>query len=223
MRYAAGVAGSLVALHRDVRLLERRARARSRATFGPTPTLAAPSPSRDSRQCMSRRRSVGPTADADAGRRASPCTRSRRASIIRAGSTCCRTATCWSPRRTRRRAPEDAKGIKGWVAKLVMKRAGAEVAERQPHHAAARRRRRRRRRDADRRSSTDLHSPFGMALVGAISTSRTPTRMLRFPYTTGATQIDEPGDAGRRPARRARSTTTGPRTSSRAPTARSSM
>ena len=40
-------------------------------------------------------------------------------SIIRAGSTCCRTATCWSPKPTRRRTPEDGKGIKGWVMKKV--------------------------------------------------------------------------------------------------------
>ena len=37
--------------------------------------------------------------------------------------------------------PEDAKGIKGWVMGLVMKRAGARRAQRQPHHAAARHRR----------------------------------------------------------------------------------
>jgi glucose/arabinose dehydrogenase len=33
--------------------------------------------------------------------------------------------------------PDDARGIKGWVMGLVMKRAGARGAQRQPHHAVA--------------------------------------------------------------------------------------
>ena len=63
---------------------------------------------------------------------------------------CCRTATCWSPRPTRRERPEEGKGIKGWVMTGGAEAGRRRRAERQPHHAAARRRRRRRAGDADR-------------------------------------------------------------------------
>ena len=46
--------------------------------------------------------------------------------------------------------PDDAGGIKGWVTKLVMSRAGAGTASAEPHHPAARCRRRRRRRNQKR-------------------------------------------------------------------------
>ena len=118
--------------------------------------------------------------------RARPSPRSRTGSTIRAGCTCCRTATCSSPRRTRRAGPDDAKGIKGWVMKHYMKKAGAARAEREPHHAAARRRRRWRRRIAHgvarraaprrsawRSSDNDLYVANTDAVV-------------RFPYTPGA-------------------------------------
>ena len=70
------------------------------------------------------------------------------ASTIRAGSTCCPTATCWWPRPTRRRKPDEGKGVSGWVMKHGDEEGRRRRAERQPHHAAARRRRRRRGRDA---------------------------------------------------------------------------
>ena len=94
---------------------------------------------------------------------ASPC--SPRGSIIRAGSTCCRTATCWSPRPTRRPSPDDGKGVKGWVMKQFMKRAGAGA-------PSANRITLLRDADGDGVAETrtvfleGLNSPFGMALVG---------------------------------------------------------
>ena len=59
-----------------------------------------------------------------------------------------------------------------------------------------------------------LNSPFGMALVGDDLYVADTDAMLRFPYRDGETRIDGAGREGHRPARRARSTTTGPRTSS---------
>ena len=46
--------------------------------------------------------------------------------------------------------PEDGKGVKGWLMKQFMKRAGAGTPSAEPDHPAARRRRRRQRRDARR-------------------------------------------------------------------------
>ena len=88
--------------------------------------------------------------------------------------------------------PDDGKGIKGWVMGLVMGRAGAATPS------------------ADRitllRSSKGdgvvdvrtvllqgLHSPFGMALVGQYLYVANTDAVLRFPYTTGDTQISAPG------------------------------
>lgn len=88
--------------------------------------------------------------------------------------------------------PEDSKGIKSWVMGLVMGRAGAGGAS------------------ADRitllRSSKGdgvvdvrtvllegLHSPFGMALVGADLYVANTDAVLRFPYTPGDTYISAPG------------------------------
>ncbi len=88
--------------------------------------------------------------------------------------------------------PEDGKGIKAWVMGLVMQRAGAATAS------------------ADRitllRSSKGngvvdvrsvllegLHSPFGMALVGADLYVANTDAVLRFPYTPGDTRISAPG------------------------------
>ena len=90
-------------------------------------------------------------------------------------------------------APErhdEGQGIRGWVAKLVMKRAGAGVTS------------------ADRitllRDAGDgaaekhvflehLHSPFGMALVGNDLYVANTDAVLRFPYRAGETRIDAPG------------------------------
>jgi glucose/arabinose dehydrogenase len=71
--------------------------------------------------------------------------------------------------------PDDGKGIKAAVMKMLMKKAGAGVPEREPHHAA---------RDADATASRNfrsvllegLNSPFGMALVGKRYSSPIPMR-----------------------------------------------
>ena len=69
----------------------------------------------------------------------------RRTSSIRAGSTCCPMATCWSPRRCR--CPAASRSAFDYAMFSTMQRAGGDRRQPQPHHAAARRRRRRRRRD----------------------------------------------------------------------------
>ena len=89
--------------------------------------------------------------------------------------------------------PEDAKGIKGWLTGLVMKRAGAAV-------LSANRITLLRDTDgdglADQRSALleGLNSPFGMALVGNVLYVATSDAVLRFAYTTGDTHISVPGD-----------------------------
>ena len=88
--------------------------------------------------------------------------------------------------------PEDAKGIKGWVMGLVMKRAGATV-------PSANRITLLRDTDgdglADMRSSLlqGLNSPFGMALVGHTLYVANTDAVLGFPYAPGDTQITSPG------------------------------
>ena len=89
--------------------------------------------------------------------------------------------------------PEDARGIKGWLTGLVMKRAGAAV-------LSANRITLLRDTDgdglADQRSALleRLNSPFGMALVGNVLYVATSDAVLRFAYTTGDTRISVPGD-----------------------------
>jgi glucose/arabinose dehydrogenase len=86
--------------------------------------------------------------------------------------------------------PVDSAGIKGYVAGLIMKRAGAEVpsADRitllreQPHGPAQR-----------FTLLTGLHSPFGMALVGGDLYVADTDALLRFPYQPGQTSITGPG------------------------------
>lgn len=88
--------------------------------------------------------------------------------------------------------PDDAKGIKGWVMGLVMKRAGAAVPSanritllRDSHGDGV----------ADLRSVflQGLNSPFGMALVGNDLYVANSDAVLRFPYNAGATRITAPG------------------------------
>lgn len=89
--------------------------------------------------------------------------------------------------------PEDGKGIKGWVMRLVMKLAGAGV-------PSANRITLLRDADGDGRAEVQsvllsgLHSPFGMALVGEVLYVANTDAVLRFPYTPGQTQIDAPGE-----------------------------
>lgn len=88
--------------------------------------------------------------------------------------------------------PDDAKGVKGWVMGLVMKRAGAGVASANRITLL---------RDSDGDGVADfrsvllegLNSPFGMALVGNDLYVANSDAVLRFPYEAGDTHITVPG------------------------------
>ena len=88
--------------------------------------------------------------------------------------------------------PDDAKGIKGWVMGLVMKRAGATVPSANRITLL---------RDTDGDGVADLrsvllqglNSPFGMALVGNRLYVANSDAVLRFPYAAGDTRITAPG------------------------------
>jgi glucose/arabinose dehydrogenase len=85
--------------------------------------------------------------------------------------------------------PEDGKGIKGKIMKMVMKKAGAGV-------PSANRITLLRDADGDGIAETKavflekLHSPFGMALVGNDLYIADTDALVRVPYTAGATRID---------------------------------
>jgi glucose/arabinose dehydrogenase len=87
--------------------------------------------------------------------------------------------------------PDDARGIKGWFMKKVMKRAGAAT-------PSANRITLLRDADGDGVAETrsvllaGLNSPFGMALVGNNLYVANADALVRFPYSTGATQITAP-------------------------------
>jgi glucose/arabinose dehydrogenase len=88
--------------------------------------------------------------------------------------------------------PEDGKGIKGFVMKKVMARAGAAVPS--PNRITLLR-------DGDGDGVAEtrtvfldrLNSPFGMALVGSDLYVANTDAVVRFPYQEGATQITEGG------------------------------
>ena len=88
--------------------------------------------------------------------------------------------------------PDDAKGFRGWVMGLVMKRAGAVT-------NSANRITLLRDADGDGVAETrsvfieNLASPIGMALVGDTLFVANTDAIVRYPYTTGATHIDAPG------------------------------
>jgi glucose/arabinose dehydrogenase len=88
--------------------------------------------------------------------------------------------------------PEQGKGIKGWVMKQVMKRAGAGV-------PSANRLTLLRDADGDGRAEvrseflTGLNSPFGMALVGDRLYVANTDAVMEYPYTAGATRITGTG------------------------------
>ena len=89
--------------------------------------------------------------------------------------------------------PEDGKGIKGWIMGLVMKRAGASVP------SANRITLLRDNNDdgvADVRMPflKDLHSPFGMVLVGDQFYVANSDAVMRYNYVKGAKQLTEPGE-----------------------------
>jgi glucose/arabinose dehydrogenase len=83
-------------------------------------------------------------------------------------------------------------GIKAWFMKKAMKKAGSAV-------KSADRITLLRDTDGDGVPETrsvflqGLHSPFGMALVGATFYVANPDAVVRFPYQAGATRIDAPG------------------------------
>ena len=88
--------------------------------------------------------------------------------------------------------PDDGKGIRAWVAKLLMKRAGADT-------PSANRITLLRDADGDGVAETrsvlleGLNSPFGMALVGGDLYVADTDALLRFPYVEGQTQIGAAG------------------------------
>ena len=88
--------------------------------------------------------------------------------------------------------PEQGKGIKGMVMRMVMKRAGAGV-------PSANRITLLRDADGDGVAETrtvllkGLNSPFGMALVGDNLYVANTDAVMRFPYREGVTVITEPG------------------------------
>ena len=88
--------------------------------------------------------------------------------------------------------PEDNKGLKGWVKKKVMKRAGATV-------PSANRITLLRDADGDGVAETravflaGLNSPFGMALVGTDLYVANTDAVMRFPYADGVMRITAQG------------------------------
>ncbi|MDB5577464.1 MAG: sorbosone dehydrogenase [Bradyrhizobium sp.] len=88
--------------------------------------------------------------------------------------------------------PEDGKGIKGWVMKMVMGRAGAGVPSANRITLL---------RDADGDGVAEvrsvflsnLNSPFGMALVGGGFYVANADAIMKFPYSTGDTKINAAG------------------------------
>ncbi len=88
--------------------------------------------------------------------------------------------------------PDDGKGIKGFVMKLVMGRAGAGVPSANRITLL---------RDLDGDGVAEVksrflegrNSPFGIALVGNALYVADSDKLMRFPYMTGQTQITDPG------------------------------
>jgi glucose/arabinose dehydrogenase len=88
--------------------------------------------------------------------------------------------------------PDDAQGIRGWIEKWLMKKAGAGVPSADRITLL---------RDADGDGVADarfvflegLNSPFGMELVGNDFYVATTDAVLRFPYTPGEIRISAPG------------------------------
>ena len=84
--------------------------------------------------------------------------------------------------------PEDGKGVKGWIMKKVMAKAGAGV-------SSANRITLLRDADGDGQAETrtvfaqNLNSPFGMALVGNYFYVANADAVVRFPYETGQTHL----------------------------------
>ena len=88
--------------------------------------------------------------------------------------------------------PDEERGIKGWITKLVMSRAGAQT-------QSANRITLLRDADGDGVAETrtvfldSLNSPFGMALVGDDLYVANSDAIMKFPYRTGDLKITAPG------------------------------
>jgi len=88
--------------------------------------------------------------------------------------------------------PDDGQGIKGWIMKWVMSKAGAGV-------PSANRITLLRDADGDGLAETrtafieGLNSPFGMALIGNDFYVANTDAVVRFPYIEGETRITGPG------------------------------
>jgi len=88
--------------------------------------------------------------------------------------------------------PEETRGIKGWITKMVMSRAGADT-------PSANRITLLRDADGDGIAETrtvfleGLNSPFGMALVGDDLYVADSDAIMKFPYHSGDTKISAPG------------------------------
>jgi glucose/arabinose dehydrogenase len=88
--------------------------------------------------------------------------------------------------------PDDSKGIKGWIMKQVMKKAGSETPSANRITLL---------RDANGDGIPEtrtvflegLHSPFGMALIGDELYVADTDAVLRFPYSEGETHISAKG------------------------------
>jgi glucose/arabinose dehydrogenase len=88
--------------------------------------------------------------------------------------------------------PEDGKGLKGRIMKLVMRKAGAGIPSANRITLL---------RDADGTGVAQirtvflrgLSSPFGMALIGDALYVANSDSIMRFPYKDGATEITAPG------------------------------
>lgn len=89
--------------------------------------------------------------------------------------------------------PDDSQGIKGWIAKKIMSRAGSGVPS--PNRITLLRDK-----DGDGVAETrstflsNLNSPFGMALVGDDLYVADTDQLLHFKYAQGASSISTPGD-----------------------------
>jgi glucose/arabinose dehydrogenase len=88
--------------------------------------------------------------------------------------------------------PDEERGVKGWVTKMVMSRAGADT-------QSANRITLLRDANGDGIAETrtvfldGLNSPFGMALVGDDFYVANSDAIMKFPYRTGDTKITAPG------------------------------
>jgi glucose/arabinose dehydrogenase len=88
--------------------------------------------------------------------------------------------------------PDDARGLRGWAMRQVMKRAGALTVSADRITLL---------RDTDGDGAADLRapfledlaSPFGIVLVGTELYVANTDALLRFPYEAGQTQVMEPG------------------------------